>query len=156
MVWIMAVDKALILPSWPDLYVLTYIFIYIHTNWGAANIRENYVRMSCLVGFFILSRVYGSVNNNNNAFFVGSSDLLTPCTINYNSSQSIFSWILLLDCRGLVPFSFSPYDLLLSLSQSCFTTGGLPPISSSWRLAPWDPRPGILFSDWTLALIVPM
>jgi hypothetical protein len=29
----------------------------------------------------------------------------------------------------------------LSQSQSYFTTGGLPPISSSWRQAPWDPRP---------------
>jgi hypothetical protein len=28
-----------------------------------------------------------------------------------------------------------------SQSQSYFTTGGLPPISSSWRQAPWDTRP---------------
>jgi hypothetical protein len=28
-----------------------------------------------------------------------------------------------------------------SQSQSYFTTGGLPPISSSWRRAPWDSRP---------------
>jgi hypothetical protein len=33
-----------------------------------------------------------------------------------------------------------------SQCQSCFTTGGLPPISSSWRQALWVPRPGILFS----------
>jgi hypothetical protein len=26
--------------------------------------------------------------------------------------------------------------------QSYFTTGSLPPISSSWHQAPWDPRPG--------------
>jgi hypothetical protein len=32
-----------------------------------------------------------------------------------------------------------------SLSQSYFTTGGLPPISSSWLQAPWDSRP-VFFS----------
>jgi hypothetical protein len=41
-------------------------------------------------------------------------------------------------------------------SQSYFTTGGVPPISSSWRQAPWDSRPVILFFNWTLAVIVPM
>jgi hypothetical protein len=30
-------------------------------------------------------------------------------------------------------------------SQSYFTTGDLPPIRSSWRQAPWDPRPVIFF-----------
>jgi hypothetical protein len=29
--------------------------------------------------------------------------------------------------------------------KSYFTTGGLPPISSSWRQAPWDSRPSIHF-----------
>jgi hypothetical protein len=33
-------------------------------------------------------------------------------------------------------------------------TGGLLPISSPWRQALWDPRPVILFSNWTLAVIV--
>jgi hypothetical protein len=32
-----------------------------------------------------------------------------------------------------------------SQSQSYFTTGGLPPNSSSWRQAPWDPRPDLFF-----------
>jgi hypothetical protein len=32
-----------------------------------------------------------------------------------------------------------------SESQIYFTTGGLPPISSSWRQAPWDPRLVTLF-----------
>jgi hypothetical protein len=36
-------------------------------------------------------------------------------------------------------------DLTKSQSQSCFTTGGLPPISSSWRQAPWGSRSEILF-----------
>jgi hypothetical protein len=31
----------------------------------------------------------------------------------------------------------------VSQSQSYFTTGGLPPVSSSWRQAPWDSRPEI-------------
>jgi hypothetical protein len=35
-----------------------------------------------------------------------------------------------------------------------FTTGRLPPISSFWRQAPWDPRAEFLFSNWTLAFIV--
>jgi hypothetical protein len=38
----------------------------------------------------------------------------------------------------LLPFSQSQ-------SQSYFTTGGLPPISSSWRQAPWGSQPDILF-----------
>jgi hypothetical protein len=40
--------------------------------------------------------------------------------------------------------------------QSYFTTGGLPPISSSWRQAPWDPRPDLFFPNWTPAVIVLM
>jgi hypothetical protein len=32
-----------------------------------------------------------------------------------------------------------------SQNQSYSTTGGLPQISSSWRQAPWDPRPEIFF-----------
>jgi hypothetical protein len=43
-----------------------------------------------------------------------------------------------------------------SQSQSYFTTGGLQPISSSWRQAPWDSRPVILFSNWALTVIVLM
>jgi hypothetical protein len=42
-----------------------------------------------------------------------------------------------------------------SQSQSYFTTGGLPPISLSWRQAPWDSRQSI-FSGWTLAFLVLM
>jgi hypothetical protein len=43
-----------------------------------------------------------------------------------------------------------------SQSQGHFTTGGLPPIISSWRQAPWDPRQLILFSNWTFLVIVLM
>jgi hypothetical protein len=44
----------------------------------------------------------------------------------------------------------------LSQRQSYFTTGGLPSISSTWRQAPWDSQPVILFSNWTFAAIVLM
>jgi hypothetical protein len=44
----------------------------------------------------------------------------------------------------------------LSQSQAYFTTVSLPPISSSWRQAPWNSRPVILFSNRTLAVIVLM
>jgi hypothetical protein len=37
--------------------------------------------------------------------------------------------------------------------QSYFTTGGLPPISSSWHWTPWESRPEIFFK-WTLTVIV--
>jgi hypothetical protein len=49
------------------------------------------------------------------------------------------------------------YDLLVeSQNQSYFTTGSLSPISSSWQQAPWESRPVILFSNWTLAIPVPI
>jgi hypothetical protein len=38
--------------------------------------------------------------------------------------------------------------------QTYFTTDGLPPISSSWRQAPWGSRPEIFFFNWTLSVIV--
>jgi hypothetical protein len=45
--------------------------------------------------------------------------------------------------------------LTTDYSQRYFTTGGLPPISSFWRQAPWDSRP-TLFFNWTLAAIALM
>jgi hypothetical protein len=42
-----------------------------------------------------------------------------------------------------------------SLTQGYFTTGSLPPISSSWRQAPWDSGPEIFF-NWALAVLVLM
>jgi hypothetical protein len=44
--------------------------------------------------------------------------------------------------------------MLVCQSQNYFTTGGLPPISSSWRQAPWDSRPSVFCFNWTLAAIV--
>jgi hypothetical protein len=46
----------------------------------------------------------------------------------YNPSKSLHS-------------SDSNWTHCLSQSHSYFTTDGLPPISSSWRQAPWDSRP---------------
>jgi hypothetical protein len=46
----------------------------------------------------------------------------------------------------------SRWILRLCPSQSYFTTGGLAPISSSWRQASRDSRPVILFSNWNLWL----
>jgi hypothetical protein len=59
-------------------------------------------------------------------------------------------WLAELQWRYLNP---SPHGITNWL-QSYFTTGGLLPISSSWWQAPWDSRPVILFSNWTLAVLV--
>jgi hypothetical protein len=55
--------------------------------------------------------------------------------------------ILCCNCH-LFSLIFAELNSLLpiqSQSQSYFTTGSLPPISSSWRQAPWDSRPEIYF-----------
>jgi hypothetical protein len=44
-------------------------------------------------------------------------------------------------------------NLTRSQSQSHLTTGSLPPISSSWRQAPWDSRPDIFF-NWTAVIVL--
>jgi hypothetical protein len=46
---------------------------------------------------------------------------------------------------SLAELNFTQHYQSQSQSQSHFTTGGLPPISSSWRQAPWDSRPGFFF-----------
>jgi hypothetical protein len=56
-------------------------------------------------------------------------------------------------CHKLLYCSYYSSIWQLSQSQSHFTTGGLPPISSSWRQAPRDPGPDIFF-NWTPATIV--
>jgi hypothetical protein len=55
-------------------------------------------------------------------------------------------------------YSASTHDRLSeSKSQTHFTTGGLPPISSSWQQVPWDSRPAMFFFfNWTLAVTVLM
>jgi hypothetical protein len=88
----------------------------------------------------------------------------TLSTINYNSSQSIFRRTLLpwLPRTPLHSRSHSMTDFWVwvrgRVSQILiyFSTGGLPPISSSLRRDPWDSRPVILFSNLTLAVTVLM
>jgi hypothetical protein len=68
--------------------------------------------------------------------------LLQILVITINYKNSIFSRTLL----PWLPRSLPILVLVLQLtseseSQSHFTTGGLPPISSSWSQAPCDPRP---------------
>jgi hypothetical protein len=53
---------------------------------------------------------------------------------------------------------FSPLNNILwvkSQSQSYITTGGIPPVSTSWRQAPWDSQP-VFFFNWTFAVVVLM
>jgi hypothetical protein len=54
-------------------------------------------------------------------------------------SVSIFGWNLLTWAQSMELDPISGHHQ--SQRQSYFTTGGLPPISSSWRQAPWDSRP---------------
>lgn len=52
------------------------------------------------------------------------------------------------------PLPLSHTETEYCSSQSYLTTGGLPPICSSWRQTHGDSRPAILFPKWTLAFIV--
>jgi hypothetical protein len=71
--------------------------------------------------------------------------------------EVLCSWIILIVHPVAIFFTaMSRKLLLLGNSQSYFTTGSLPPISLSWRQAPWDPRPEFLFSNRTVAVIVLM
>jgi hypothetical protein len=93
-------------------------------------------------GSYILSRVYGSVTNNS-GFWIGWLDSSTASsTISLNHNQSSAE-IFFLDPLHSRPRSTT--DFCQSQSKSYFTTGGLPPISSSWRQAPWDPRSEFFF-----------
>jgi hypothetical protein len=63
--------------------------------------------------------------------------------------------VVILQLHALRSFLHRPQYRTASQSQSqghsYFTTGGLPPISSSWRKAPWDSRP-VFFSTEHLRL----
>jgi hypothetical protein len=50
-------------------------------------------------------------------------------------------------------FSQTDFQLTKLKSKSKFMTAGLPPVSSSWRQAPWESQPEIFFFNWTLAVI---
>jgi hypothetical protein len=74
-------------------------------------------------------------------------------TINSTIAPSLLS----LTCRAQLSTANPQLSIILlqSQSNSYFTTGSLPPISSSWHQAPWDSRPETSF-NWTLAVIIPM
>jgi hypothetical protein len=109
------------------------------------------------IGFINYLQVLNANNNNTIADFhtvahaksfqsVFTSSFLTTdfnkviIVVSLNYSKYHFK------CNTHKVFS-SQLDFQLSThSQSYFTTGGLPPISS-WRQAPWDPRPVISFSN---------
>jgi hypothetical protein len=84
---------------------------------------------------------------------------------NYSRATAHKEWTTVLWLtRRLAAISHQPPNLLftdwqltvLQRVKSYFTTGGLPPISSSWHQAPWDSRPVIFVFYWTLAIIVLM
>jgi hypothetical protein len=62
----------------------------------------------------------------------------------------IFTSVFLARCFVLSVFHNLPYSVYLSASvsqsQSYFMTGTIPPISSSWRRAPWDSQQEFFFS----------
>jgi hypothetical protein len=79
-------------------------------------------------------------------YFFFNSTLQAYCLL--ASYFSLFQLKVLNNSTTELPWATS-YDWLQSQnqsqSQSYFTTGGLPPISSSWRQAPWDPRSDLFF-----------
>jgi hypothetical protein len=70
-------------------------------------------------------------------------------TLRGNSSHFQLNWTPLLRCTPLIL-------VLIWGRESYFTTGGLSPINSSWRQAPWHSRPVILFSYWIVTVIALM
>jgi hypothetical protein len=73
-----------------------------------------------------MSRVYGSVTNNN-GFWIGRLDLLTPsCTISLNHNQ--LQQLTINDCLRLAPFSFSLSVLILVLPQQLWNSAVLYPL----------------------------
>jgi hypothetical protein len=86
---------------------------------------------------------------------IANSHTLQFTTARTKPSQSAMSPLLPCSCScrlATVP------QLLQNQSPSYFMTGGLPPISSSWRQAPWPASPWRpdSFFNWPLAVIALM
>jgi hypothetical protein len=83
-------------------------------------------------------------------------DSVAGCDLNYSTLRKLDTWtIVSLTAEKFKPLVFPMNGWKFqSQSQSYFTTGGLPPISSSWPQAPWGSRPEIFFPNGTLAVIV--
>jgi hypothetical protein len=62
--------------------------------------------------------------------------------MNLSNIDSSFSF----RCPLVNPPQLNP-QLNCSQSQSYVTTGGLPPVSLSWRQAPWDSRPSVFSTE---------
>jgi hypothetical protein len=77
------------------------------------------------------------------------------CFSNYWGYVFLIKFVFLTICRWnvnmfMLVLNSNSLFLFRNKSQSYFTTGGLPPFSSSWRRAPWDSRPELFFSlKWT-------
>jgi hypothetical protein len=86
---------------------------------------------------------------------VTNSTLLTADMIPLCTKKLYLILILLYIEKCIFAYWFgatsAPFDLLYSYfdiqsqSQNYFTTGGLPPISSSWRQTLWDSRPAVFY-----------
>jgi hypothetical protein len=50
-----------------------------------------------------------------------------------------------INLSDVLPKCWVNASLPTAWNKCYFTTGSLPPISSSWRRVPWDPRPEIFF-----------
>jgi hypothetical protein len=91
---------------------------------------------SDIVNFHSLQITRAHVNS-----FPACSIFTSMCLVRVsNNGYSSASWLRSSLNGGSIPTASSQ-----SQSQSYFTTGGLPPISLSWRQVPWDPRPAIFF-----------
>jgi hypothetical protein len=88
-------------------------------------------------------RSYNSISVTKSSIHTLSLDRMT-CNSTSASTELL--------CAVVFPFSCLNSDPIQSQRQSYFTTGSILPISSSWRQATWDPRPVILFFNWTLAV----
>jgi hypothetical protein len=88
-------------------------------------------------GYFDINLAFNQLNTDwLNAIVLASTMVLV------SESHETHDYNLLFDCSG------SP--------QIYFTTGGLVPISSSWRQAAWGSRPEIFFFNTTLAVVILM
>jgi hypothetical protein len=136
-----------------------YIQLFLTNNCLAGNSKVGVVKLFCNYRY-ILSRVFGFVTNNN-GFWIGWLDLLTPSlynlsliTISYKNSQSIFSGTLL-------PVLSRTRSILLlflllppTLSQSYITTYGQS-ASRSWNTAlVWGLRPGFCYYQTVAVLLM--
>jgi hypothetical protein len=84
--------------------------------------------------------------------FTGVTAVVHFTNVQHINRRLVFWYHFTFDCSG--PLLSGVFLALISLfwtvvsqsqSQSCFTTGGIPPISSSWRRVPWDSRPEFFF-----------